>query len=62
MGGEFDVKTMVGMFIGILITVLIGMGLYDIISGLVGQGLFFDLKLQEILNAIFSDITGKLGI
>ena len=62
MGEGFDIKNLIGMFISILIAVAIGMGLYDIVSNLVGEGLFFDLKLQEILNAILSDITGKLGI
>lgn len=62
MGEKFDVSTLVGIVIGILITVSIGMGIYAISTGLVAPDQFFDNKLQEILESIFESITGLINI
>ena len=62
MGEKFDISTLVGIVIGILITVAIGMGLYGIMNGLVADGQWFDTSLTDILNKIFTSITGKLAV
>lgn len=62
MGEKFDISTLVGIVIGILITVAIGMGLYAIMNGLVADGQWFDTSLTDILDKIFESITGKLAV
>ena len=59
MGEKFDISTLVGIVIGILITVAIGMGIYAIANGLVADGKWFDTSLTDILNKILTSITGK---
>ena len=62
MGEKFDISTLVGIVIGILITVAIGMGLYAIMNELVADGSWFDGNLVNILDKIKTSITNKLAI
>ena len=62
MGEKFDISTLVGIVIGILITVAIGMGIYAIMNGLVADGEWFDDNLINILDKIKTSITNRLAI
>lgn len=62
MGEKFDISTLVGIVIGLLITVAIGMGLYSMMNDLVADGQWFDQSLTDILNKILTSITGRLAI
>lgn len=59
---KFDIPALVTAIIAILITVGIGMGVYDISTGLVADGQFFDASLESILNSILQSINQKLAI
>ena len=62
MNEKFDVPSLVTVVIALLITVGIGMGVYDIAVGLVAEGQFFDTSMDTILDKVYQNIIGKLGI